>query len=135
MIWALLALLGIPLWFIALALIAVFKNRSMVRKSQGVFEFKSRNDKGWARSKSFGRWVSDVLIVHTGIALLRSAAAQVLRVHVVGAAEPVPKGLGEDATELEFTYAGGKTLSIAVSRHDMMIAEGLDEPPQGHRND
>ncbi|MCL1693957.1 MAG: hypothetical protein M3096_09750, partial [Actinomycetia bacterium] len=72
-----LALLGIPIWLIALILIAAFKNRNTVRSNPGVFEFKSKKGDGWNRGKGYARWVSDVLIVHSGIALIRTAAAQV----------------------------------------------------------
>ena len=57
MTWALLALLGIPLRFIAVVLIAAFRNRNAVRSSPDVFEFKLKKGDGWARLKSFALWV------------------------------------------------------------------------------
>lgn len=124
MIWALLALLGIPLWFIAVVLIAAFKNRHAVRSNPDVFEFRIKNGDKWARRTSFARWISDVLIVHTGIALIRSEAAQVDAISVLDAIEPPPKGLGDSPTELVVTYARGETLSIAVSSEVLDAALG-----------
>ena len=116
---ALLALLGIPLWFIAVVLIAAFRNRKAVRSNPDVFAFKLKKGDSWARGKSFARWVSDVLIVHTGIALIRSEAAQVETINVLDTIEPPPKGLGDRPTELVVTYARGETLSVAVSAENI----------------
>jgi hypothetical protein len=123
-IWATLALLGIPIWFIALILIAAFKNRKNVRSNPDIFEFKTKKGDGWARGKSYARWVSDVLIVHTGIALIRTAAAQVKAINAVGPVEPSPKGLGDHATELTLTYSGDTEFSFAVSDDDLTAALG-----------
>ena len=40
MIWATLVLLGIPIWLIAVVLIAAFRNRNKVRANTDVFEYK-----------------------------------------------------------------------------------------------
>ena len=53
MIWALLALLGIPIWFIAAVLVVAFRNRSSVRSSPDVFEFVERKGDGWARRPGY----------------------------------------------------------------------------------
>jgi len=114
-IWALLALLGIPIWFIAVVLIADFRNRNAVRSNPVVFEFKHKKGEGWQRGTSYARWVSDVLIVHSGIALIRSDAAQIDAVRVVGQLEPPPKGLGESPSEVLVEYSGGDSISFAVA--------------------
>ncbi len=62
MIWATLALLGIPIWLIAIVLVAAFRNRNKVRANPDVFEYKLKKDDGWKRKKGYARWVSDVLI-------------------------------------------------------------------------
>ena len=124
MIWATLALLGIPIWLIALILIAAFKNRNTVRSNPDIFEFKLKKGDGWTRKKSYARWVSDVLIVHTGIALIRTAASQVETINVLGPIEPSPKGLGEHATEVTLTYSGDNEFSFAVSVDDLTVALG-----------
>jgi hypothetical protein len=128
-IWATLALLGIPIWFIALILIAAFKNRNTVRSDPDIFEFKTKKGDGWARGKGYARWVSDVLIIHTGIALIRTAATQVEAITALGPIEPPPKGLGDDPTEFAVTYAGGKKFSFAVSVDDRTAALGPNQDP------
>ena len=127
MIWATLALLGIPIWFIALTLIVVFKNRKTVRSNPDIFEFKTKKGDGWARRKSYARWVSDVLIVHTGMALIRTAADQVAAINILGPIEPSPKGLGDRPTEVALTYSGGKEFSFAVSDEDITAALGPNQ--------
>jgi hypothetical protein len=79
-----------PDMVIAMILIAAFRNRTTVRSNPDAFEFKLEKDEGWARKKSYARWVSDVLIVHTGIALIRTPASQVEAINVVGPIEPSP---------------------------------------------
>lgn len=127
MIWATLALLGIPIWFIALILIAAFKNRKNVRSNPDIFEFRTKKGDGWARGKSYARWVSDVLIVHTGIALIRTAAAQVEAISVLGPIESPPNGLGDHPAEVSLTYSAGKEFSFAVSDDDLTAALGPNQ--------
>ncbi len=131
MIWATLALLGIPIWFIALILIAAFKNRNTVRSNPDIFGFKIKKGDRFTRGKSYARWVSDVLIVHTGIALIRTAASQVGSITVLGPVEPSPKGLGDHPTEVALTYSGGNKFSIAVSDDDLTAALGPDQDTTG----
>ena len=124
MIWALLALLGIPLWFIALILIAAVAQRRSIQRTDGVFRYKVRGDKGWSRGKSVANWVSDVLIGHKGIALLRSEAQQVTAVELIGPPEHPAKGLGDEVVELSFTFAGGERVDVAVAEASLATAMG-----------
>jgi hypothetical protein len=124
LIWALLALLGIPIWFIAVVLIAAFRNRKAVRSNPEVFDFKLRKDDGWQRSKSYARWVSDVFIIHTGIALIRSDAAQAESIDVLGIIDPPPKGFEESPTEVHLKFASGEEFSAAVSTENLAAMLG-----------
>lgn len=56
MIWATLALLGIPIWFIAVVLIAAFKNRNAVRSNPNEFACRLKKGDGWRRKKGCARW-------------------------------------------------------------------------------
>ena len=122
MIWALLAFLGIPIWFLAILLIAVFRNRHQVRTRDDVFRFLQPKDDGWARSVGYARWVSDVLIVHKGPALVDTDAQQVLEVTVVGDVDEPLKKLDGDAVEMEWAFADSPTKRVAVSRSDVELA-------------
>ena len=123
MIWALLALLGIPIWFIAAVLVVAFRNRSSVRSSPDVFEFVERKGDGWARRPGYARMVSDVVIVHVGLALIRTDARQVIDVEVQYLADP-PAKLEPSATELTWTFADSNTKRVAVATADLDLARG-----------
>lgn len=124
MIWVALAPLGIPIWLIVVALVTVFKNRKSVKSDPYAFELKTATDKGWSRTSGSGKWVSDVLIMRTGLALVPVDASQVSNVVIQGILDPTHKGLGKSATELAITHADGAGISIAVSTGDLDIAKG-----------
>ena len=83
MIWALLAILGVPIWMVLGGLIGAIFNRRRVQRSEGVFAVRMRGvaeDEGkWGR-KASARWVHDVLIVNTGIALAQTEASGVQQI-------------------------------------------------------
>jgi len=125
MIWALLAFLGIPIWFIAVILVAVFRNRHQIRSRPDIFKFVGMTDGGWGRAVGYARWVSDVLIVHKGPALVGTDAQQVVEVTSDGrTADPIKK-LGGDAVQLTWTFAEGEPRVVAVSSSAAHVAEGM----------
>jgi hypothetical protein len=130
MIWATLALLGIPIWLIAIVLIAVFRNRNKVRANPDVFEYKLKNGDGWKRKKGYARWVSDVLIYHAGIALIRTDAFQIDTARILDTTDLPAKGLGDNPIGLEVTYAGGETATVAVSAQNLDAALGPNKDPR-----
>jgi hypothetical protein len=73
MIWALLALLGVPIWLVVGALGGALIYRRRVRSDPDVVRVKVRaaDAERWPRRASYGRAVQDVLVLHTGIALVR----------------------------------------------------------------
>ena len=124
MIWALLALLGIPIWFIVVVLGTSISQRRQVINSNGIFSYKLRTEKGWSRGKSFARWVSDVMIRHKGIALIRTEANQVIGVEMVSPVGDPIKGLEDDPIELAFTLVAADPIRIAVAAVDVETATG-----------
>jgi hypothetical protein len=131
MIWATLALLGIPIWLIAVVLIAAFRNRNAVRSNPDEFDYKVRKDDGWQRKKGYARWVSDVLIFHAGIALIRSDAVQVEAVEVLDTVELPSKGLGDTPNRAaRHTHRWGNSHHCclsAESRRRAWTHEGFDQ--------
>ena len=123
MIWALLAFLGIPIWFLAVMLIAVFGNRRKVLARPDIFRFVEKTDDGWNRSAGVARWVSDVLIVHRGPALVSTDAAQVVSVEVCGDVDTPIKKLDDDTVELEWEFAESGSKRVAVNRSDLPTAK------------
>lgn len=95
MIWILLATLGVPIWLIVGALGAALWSRRRIRRVRGVFPCKVRvisgpdHLGGWPRSTAHARWVHDVLIVHSGLALLRNRVLPVAGVEASTARAPV----------------------------------------------
>lgn len=125
MIWALLALLGIPIWLIAVVLAAALRQRRRLVRRPDTFAFRVRTDRGWSRSRGVARWVSDVFIAHRGLALIRSDAQHVTAVDVVGPVANRIRGLGEDAVELDLTIAGQVNhLRVAVASDNVQVARG-----------
>jgi hypothetical protein len=80
MIWALLALLGVPIWLLVGGLGATLLNRRAVKATPDVFRCKVRVTSGsvphlgakWPRTSYYAFWVRDVLIVRTGVTLMRT---------------------------------------------------------------
>lgn len=117
MIWAALALLGIPIWLLLGALILALVSRHYFRSQNGVFPLMLRaaGEDTWRRGPSYGRYVHDVLIVHRGLAQIRTS------IHAVEHVEPLDLG---DATfrhiddPIAFTIAldDGDEFEIAVDR-------------------
>lgn len=87
MIWAILALLGVPLWLIAGALAAILWSRHQVKKTPDIFPAKLRLVSGsaqsigekWSRMSANAFWVRDVLLVHSGLPLARITTMSGLR--------------------------------------------------------
>jgi len=119
MIWALLALLGIPLWFIGSSLTAVVLHRSSVRKDVRTFAFKgSKSDGSWYRRTSFARWESDVFIEFQGPGLVRTDIAQVALVEVLPAettdSAPVP-------VRVDFVDGRSETIGLTAEALPLLV--------------
>lgn len=132
MIWATLALLGIPIWLIAIVLVAAFRNRNKVRANPDVFAYKLKAGDGWKRKKGYARWVSDVLIYHAGIALIRTDAFQISTAEALDTIVPPAKGLGEKPSAIEVTYTNGETATYAVAAQNLEAALGPNRDSQTH---
>jgi len=122
MIWILLAILGVPLWLVAGALIAGLLSRRNFCRSPGVFKTKLRLQAGevhgldasWPRLPGYGRWVHDVLIVHRGLALVRTTAYPVASAGPPDASTEPPSHLGEAPLVMELTFDDGAIVEMAV---------------------
>ncbi len=75
MVWALLAVLGVPVWLIVGALGAALWSRRSFAQQPGVFRAKVRpaTEESWPRRTVHVRVVHDVLVVNSGLALVRTA--------------------------------------------------------------
>jgi hypothetical protein len=125
MIGILLAALGVPLWLIVGMLTGALLSRRAFKNAPGVFRAKLRVTSGaarglkadWARMPAYAAWVHDVLIVHEGIALVRSRALP-----VVGAADftvlrqEKMKGLGDDPLVLTLILDNDAMIELAAPK-------------------
>lgn len=72
MIWALLAILGVPIWLIVGALTLVVLSRRRFAAQPGAFVCRTRAEgASWGRTSRHARWTHDVLVVAGGLARLQ----------------------------------------------------------------
>ncbi len=83
MIWALLALLGIPIWLIVGMLVGIVLTRRAFKQQPGVFAVAVRTEHAdkWPRQPTYGRLVHDVLVLNRGAAFLR------VEIHAIAAVD------------------------------------------------
>jgi hypothetical protein len=117
-IWAILILLGIPLWLCALGIFALYRNNSSLRRRPGnvPVRFKRPGKPRWMPGHAV--WVHDVLAFRAS-----PAAWKELLVWVTGAAVPrEPTAaeakklhrLGDDKVVVALSTAGGETIELAA---------------------
>jgi hypothetical protein len=124
MIVLLATLLGIDLWMIAVALLALVWHERRVKRTPNVFGCKLRVVAGVAsglkakfpRRKNYARWVHDVLVVRSGPGLLRYNLLPVMGVAspAHGSNPTEVKGLGEKPQLLTFQLDDGAVVEMAV---------------------
>jgi len=115
MIWALLAILGVPIWLIVGALIAIWQIRRTIKRQPGVFEVSVRTagaDK-WPRLPSCARVIRDVLVLNSGVALLRTEIHPVDAVSEFDLDETPRKPA--DAVGRLVTFGDGTRREVAVA--------------------
>jgi hypothetical protein len=117
MIWAILLLLGVPLWLCAVAIgVLILRNRSL-RKRAGNVPARLRAAPGKRWTRGHGLWVHDVwafrgspaawsekLVWVTGVTIRRVTADEAEKL----------RGLGENPTVAVLAYDGG-TMEVAAS--------------------
>lgn len=124
MIWIILAALGVPIWLVVGAFGSSIWSRKRFQASPGVFKCKLRRESGafpglkdaWPRMPSYARWVHDVLIVHTGLALVRNNALPVVSVEVTSTSDdvPAPTRLGSHPAIIELRLDDSSVVMLAV---------------------
>jgi hypothetical protein len=119
LIWALLAILGVPIWLIIGLLASIGLSRRAFKQGPGVFEIRVRaqDSEKWPRSASYGRVVSDVLVVNRGAAFLRT------EIHAVEAVSEIDIGDGPKkpahAVGRLVTLDDGSSREVAVASGDV----------------
>jgi hypothetical protein len=139
-IWILLAVLGVPIWLVVGALGATLWSRRRVRRSSGVFACKvrytdvSKAPVRWPRTRSYARWVHDVLIVHGGLALVRSDPFAVSFLEGVPAPTPDAKLGDGGSVSIRLRLDDGSAVEVAapVASLDLLVGPFAPAPaPHG----
>ena len=125
MIWVLLAALGVPLCIVAGVLMGALWSRRRFQRGPGAFAAKLRLASGevdglkqtWPRRPVVARWAHDVLVIHRGLALVRTDLLGVSRaVGSIGAADAKPlRHLGADPCTLTLVLDSGASVQLAAS--------------------
>jgi hypothetical protein len=118
MIWALLAILGVPIWLVVGALSGALISRRRFRAQDDVFALSRREhgEDNWPRRLAYGRYVHDVLLTNSGLALVRTAVEPVAhmdRLPLDGA-----EGKLVDPQAWTVTLENGQRFAIAVAAAD-----------------
>jgi len=124
MIWALLAILGVPIWLVLGMLGAALWNRHHFKQKPGVFRLKFRQglSKKWPFQSNYGRWVHDVLIINKGLGLVQTTAFGIQSLKMAKITEPV-KGI-DMATIFNLTLDDGTDMQIATNNDSIELAQG-----------
>jgi hypothetical protein len=131
MIWGLLVAIGIPIWLVVGALLGALWSRHTHRSAPGVFPCKIRTISGavgpvkWTRRTTYARWVHDVLLVHSGMALVRYQALPVRSID-----DPIAPAPGVKLREvnhpvsLRMTLDDGSVLEVASAASSTELLTG-----------
>jgi hypothetical protein len=118
MIWAILALLGVPLWLCAIALtVLVFRNRTLRKRygdiSVGILR---SGKKRWVRGHAI--WVSDVFAWRASPASWKEGLEQVtdasLHEHIGAQTAKKLHRLGDSPVVASLTLVGGDVIDVAA---------------------
>ena len=146
MIWAILAVLGVPIWLVVAGLgTALLRSRSQFKKRPGVFMAKIRLRSGsfegigekWTPMPIAALWVHDVLLVHKVLPLVRTIPLPVAEaLGTVQEANPSEiKRLGEQPALLTFRLDNGAELELATPGDSSSVALGPFHRPDPESNE
>ena len=118
MIWAVLALLGVPLWLCALGIVAlVYRNRTLRQRHGDIPVRVLRAGKSrWTRGHAI--WISDVFAWRGSPAAWNEDLLQVIDARIAAVEPQETKKLhrlGDNPTVATITPAGGSPLRVAVA--------------------
>jgi hypothetical protein len=131
-IWAVLVILGVPLWLCAIAILTlVLRNRGLRQRDGDVAVRVLRPDKTrWTRGHAV--WVSDVFAWRGSPAAWVEELTQVLAVTLRAPAPAERKALhrlGHDSVVAVLSTAGGGTLTVATAGANRLALPGPFVPP------
>jgi len=126
MLWATLALLGVPIWLILGVLGGAYWNRRRFKQIPGVFRLKYKEalSEKWPRQATYGRWIHDVLLINKGIGLVPTTAVGVNSLTEVSKSETV-KGFDDgDAVIFSLMLDDETAVQVAVASNTVSQIQG-----------
>ena len=116
MITALLVLIGVPVWIVVGLVVAAVVSRRRFIAQPDAFALKARGtaDGSWPRRPSHGRVVHDVLVEHSGAALVRTTIRGIASVHE----RPDKQAHAPFLAVFEVAFDDGSIEQIAVQDDD-----------------
>lgn len=125
MIWAILAILGVPIWLIVGILTGMGISRRRFKQHPDVFAVNIRPEgaKKWPRRVSYVRLVRDVLVIARGVALLRTGIYGIDAVSDFDIVEGPSKPAG--AVGRLVSLDDGSKNEVAVAAEEAFRFEGL----------
>jgi hypothetical protein len=123
MIWATLALLGVPIWLVVGALIGAMFSRHQFRSQPEVFPllFRAADAEKWPRGLAYGRYVHNVLIVNHGLAQIRTAVHVVEHIEHLDLGEAAFKHV-DDPIGFIVRLDDGADYELAIERTNIPIS-------------
>ena len=109
-----------PIWLVVGALGGALWSRRQFRRAPEVFPCKVRllsgsEDPGqWSRTVGYARWVHDVLLVHAGLALVRSRALPVAGLDGTVSTLPEERVKGDAAVSIRARLDDGSVVEVAA---------------------
>ena len=128
MIWVLVAAVGVPLWILAGCLVGARWSRRRFKREPGAFAAKLRIASGevdglkqsWPHRAFVACWTHDVLVIHRGLALVRTDLLGVSR--AIGSIEAADakrlRCLRADPCTLTLVLDSGASVQLAASADD-----------------
>ena len=127
MIWAILFLLGVPLWFCALGILVLIHNNRKLRKRYGDIpvRVKQPGKERWTRGHAI--WISDVFAWRGSPAAWNEDLRHVVGVTLRAAGSEERSKLhriADDPAIATMALAGGDTLEVAAAGKDRAALQG-----------
>jgi hypothetical protein len=131
---AILAVLGIPPWVLLLAvLVIIIRSRNQFINTPGVFPLRVRAVSGdipgvkadWPRAQSYAFWVHDVLLVHSGLPLMKTTPFWISDLEIADqVSQSNSDDLGKEPVKFDLQLANETTLQMAVPEKYVSLAQG-----------
>lgn len=135
MIWALLAMLGVPIWLVVGALGGALFSRLRFKALPGVIplRFREAGEDRWPRRPSYGRYVHNVLVVNRCLALVRTSVHVVEHVDRLDLGDTTIKHF-DDPIAFALLLDDGDVYELVIERADNPVLLTTEHRPSTARS-